>query len=156
GRRAVLRPGQDGGTSRSDSRCRTKLQFPPQPRPREERRCPPNGIGHTPRSRSEKAGRIGKAAIAHLVTSATAYLGRSLGNPARKVVLCGLILLSGVYPLALAWRASERTTLRHALAWTFATWAAWDLAFFLADLLPGRGADLVRYLALCLTSCAAV
>lgn len=71
-------------------------------------------------------------------------------------MICGLILLTAGFPLALAWRANRHTTLRHALAWTFAAWATWGLALLLTDLRPGGAADLARYIALCLTGCAAV
>jgi len=71
-------------------------------------------------------------------------------------MICGLILASGIYPLAIAWRANRATTLRHALGWLYAACVAWGLAFLWADLYPGNAANLVRYVAPCLTSCAAV
>jgi hypothetical protein len=60
-----------------------------------------------------------------------------------------LIFLSSLWPLAQAWRANRHTTLRYALAWLAAAWLAWG-ALTLVD----TGG--VRYLALCLTGCAAV
>ena len=63
----------------------------------------------------------------------------------------GLLLLTGFYPLWRAWRASRRTTLRHAIAWTAAAWAAWVAAAGF-----GPDAGLARYVALALTGCAAV
>src|SRR6516225_8638116 len=71
-------------------------------------------------------------------------------------MICGLILASGAYPLAIAWRANRATTLRHALVWACAAGVAWVLAFFLADYYSDNAARLARYVALCLTSCAAV
>ncbi len=62
-----------------------------------------------------------------------------------------LLLLTGFYPLWRAWRANRRTTLRHAIGWSTATWAAWVGAAGL-----GPDAALVRYLALALTGCAGV
>jgi hypothetical protein len=62
-----------------------------------------------------------------------------------------LLLVTGFYPLARAWRAARGTTLRHAVAWTAAAWLAWVGA-------AGAGADagLERYLALCATGSAGV
>jgi len=71
-------------------------------------------------------------------------------------MICGLILLTGVYPLALAWRANRQTTLVHALGWATAAWLAWLPALLLTDLRPGTAAALVRYAAVCLTGCAGV
>jgi hypothetical protein len=66
--------------------------------------------------------------------------------------VCGLILLSGLYPLWRAWRASRQTPLRHALLWALAAWAAW-----LPVVAIGTPAGtLTRYLALSLTGCAGV
>ncbi len=63
----------------------------------------------------------------------------------------GLLLLTGFYPLWRAWRANRWTTLRHAIAWTAAAWAAWVGAAAL-----GPDAGLARYLALALSGCAGV
>lgn len=71
-------------------------------------------------------------------------------------MICGLILASGVYPLAIAWWANRANTLRHALGWLYAAWGTWGLALFWTDLHPGDAANLIRYIASCLTSCAAV
>jgi hypothetical protein len=71
-------------------------------------------------------------------------------------MISGFIMLTAAYPLALAWRASRLTTLRHALAWAWLAWAAWEVALLLTDLLPGDASRVARYLALCLTGCAAV
>jgi hypothetical protein len=67
-------------------------------------------------------------------------------------VLWGVVLLVGYYPLALAWRASARTTLRHALGWALGAWGAWALALSAG----GNFGDAGRYAALCLTGCAGV
>jgi hypothetical protein len=64
--------------------------------------------------------------------------------------LCGLLLLSGSYPLYRAWRGLAGTTLRHALAWAALAWLAWCLAW-----LTGGGREL-RYLGACLTGCAGI
>ena len=62
-----------------------------------------------------------------------------------------LLLLTGFCPLWRAWRANRRTTLRPAIVWAAAAWAAWVGAAGL-----GPDADLARYLALVLTGCAGV
>ncbi len=71
--------------------------------------------------------------------------------------LYGLIFLSGLYPLWLAWRGNRRTTLLQAINWSAAAWVAWLGVLLLSGPLaePGRR-DLARYLALCLTGCAGV
>jgi hypothetical protein len=66
--------------------------------------------------------------------------------------VCGLVLLSGLYPWWRAWRANQETTLRPALLWGLAGWAAW-LGVVTTAGLDGR---LIRYLALSLTGCAGV
>ena len=71
-------------------------------------------------------------------------------------MICGLILASGAYPLTIAWRANRTTTLRHALVWACIAWVTWVLAFFLAEFYSENVGRLARYVALCLTSCAAV
>jgi hypothetical protein len=65
--------------------------------------------------------------------------------------VCGLILLSGLYPFWRAWRANRQTTLRPALLWALAAWAAW-----LGVVATDADGGLIRYLALCLTGCAGV
>jgi hypothetical protein len=70
--------------------------------------------------------------------------------------LWGLILLSGLYPLARAWRANRRTPLKHAAGWALAAWAAWVAAAAVAVAWPGADGGLAVYLALCLTACAGV
>src|SRR5437764_1451598 len=66
--------------------------------------------------------------------------------------VCGLILLTGAYPLWQVWRVNRRTTLVQAVYWTVFAWAAWvgTLAW------PGSGTPSLRYLALSLTGCAGV
>jgi hypothetical protein len=117
---------------------------------------PPNPIGRARGANSEKAGKDEKQAIAQLATSATAYQRDRFRRDAGKTVIYGLILLTGAFPLALAWRASRRSTLRHALAWAWAAWLAWVTALSLSDLRPGNHAGAARYIALCLTGCAGV
>ena len=69
----------------------------------------------------------------------------------------GLIFLSGIYPLGLAWRGNRRTTLLQAINWAAAAWTAWLGTVLLSgpEAEPWRR-DLARYLALCLTGCAGV
>lgn len=69
------------------------------------------------------------------------------------MVLAWLILLTGLWPLGLAWRASRRTSLFHAMHWGAAAWLSWCAAF--GPGLQGQHSGLV-YLALCLTGCAGV
>jgi hypothetical protein len=71
-------------------------------------------------------------------------------------MICMLGVLTAAFPLALAWQANRHTTLRHALAWAWAAWVTWAVGLVWTELGPGNTADLVRYLALGLTGCAAV
>lgn len=66
-----------------------------------------------------------------------------------------LVLLSGAYPLFLAWIANRRTTLIHPLSWAIAAWTVWVLALLLS-IMDSATAILARYAALCLTGCAGV
>jgi hypothetical protein len=69
--------------------------------------------------------------------------------------LCGGLLLTDIWPLAVAWRSGRDTALRHALLWTMAAWAGWVACA--AWGVPGGGAgDVGTYAALCLTGCAGV
>ncbi len=66
-----------------------------------------------------------------------------------------LLILVGLIPLGLAWRANRATSLAHALTWSVIAWLSWAVAFLLDDpaqtaLAPGR------FCALALTSCAGV
>lgn len=65
-------------------------------------------------------------------------------------MLTVVILVSGLYPLGRAFWQTRGSTLRHALAWATAAWAAWCAAA-----LSGGGPEL-RYLALVLTACTGV
>lgn len=67
--------------------------------------------------------------------------------------LCGLLLLTGGYPLAWAWRANRRTSLWHALNWAWAAWAAWGMAWLMDSGSAGRA---LTYLALSMTGCVGV
>jgi hypothetical protein len=71
-------------------------------------------------------------------------------------MICGILLLTSIYPLAVAWRTNAGTTLRSALCWAFAAWATWGIALFVGDLRPGGTEKIFRYAALCVTGCAAV
>jgi hypothetical protein len=66
------------------------------------------------------------------------------------------LLLTGFYPVHHAWKANQKTTLHHAVAWACIAWAAWCLAAALNAASPGAVESLWRYFALCLTGCAAV
>jgi hypothetical protein len=71
-------------------------------------------------------------------------------------VLACVVLLSGLYPMGRAWIANRSTSLAHAVGWAVAAWGAW-VAALLAELKwPPPEALTLRYLALCLTGCAAV
>jgi hypothetical protein len=72
------------------------------------------------------------------------------------VVLSWLILLSGAYPLLLAWNANRRTALLQAVYWAAAAWAVWGVTMLRLAVPPQEGAAPLRYLALCLTGCAFV
>jgi hypothetical protein len=71
-------------------------------------------------------------------------------------ILCGLILLTGTYPLWRAWRANRRTSLVYALLWAAAAWVAWTTAVWVAALGDWGQTETARYVAFCLTGCAAV
>ena len=60
-----------------------------------------------------------------------------------------ILLLGAAWPLWNAWHATAATTLRHALVWAAAAWAAWLLAL-------ATRADVATYLALSLSGCAGV
>ncbi|MCC6418859.1 MAG: hypothetical protein IT429_11545 [Gemmataceae bacterium] len=71
--------------------------------------------------------------------------------------ICGLLLLSGLYPLWRAWDANRPTTLLQAVNWSAAAWLAWVGTAVLATVGPGSTRlETARYLALCLTGCAGV
>jgi hypothetical protein len=57
--------------------------------------------------------------------------------------------LCGFFPLIVAWRAAQGSTIRHPLAWAFAAWAAWCLAGW-------YDGPRTHWLALSLTACAGV
>jgi hypothetical protein len=61
----------------------------------------------------------------------------------------GLALLGGFYPLWRAWSAGRGSTIRHALAWASAAWAAWGVAAWANE-------AFLHWLALSLTACAGV
>ncbi|HEY7427603.1 MAG TPA: hypothetical protein VH682_25455 [Gemmataceae bacterium] len=71
-------------------------------------------------------------------------------------LLAGLLLLTGVYPLAQALRANRHTTLWQPLLWALLAWAAWTGAAWNRVLCPGENEQLACYGALCLTGCAGV
>jgi hypothetical protein len=70
-------------------------------------------------------------------------------------VICGILLLSGAYPLWKAWRANRATSLRDALGWACLAWLAW-VGTLVALAGAASGAAVARYLSLCLTDCAVV
>jgi hypothetical protein len=63
------------------------------------------------------------------------------------------VYLTGVYPLAIAWWSSRRSTLVHALSWTTAAWLGWSLLVCSSDIWHAAAA---RYFAICLTACAGI
>lgn len=67
----------------------------------------------------------------------------------------GLILFSAVLVLHRAWRANRWTSLRQAVTWGVGAWGAWSLAAC-AEYGRGERVPELRYVALCLTGCAAV
>jgi hypothetical protein len=72
-------------------------------------------------------------------------------------ILSFLLLLSGAYPLWLAWQANRLTSLRSAVGWTVLAWAAWGGVMVLgarSGPVPGLGS--ARLVALSLTGCAGV
>src|SRR5262245_38974621 len=69
---------------------------------------------------------------------------------------CGLVLLTGGGPLWRAWLANRRTTLRQAVLWAAAAWAAWGLVFLGPALMADFDPALGRHAALALTGCAGV
>src|SRR5437870_3205754 len=71
-------------------------------------------------------------------------------------VFFSLIWLTGIGPLLLAWRANRRASLVHAIGWSIASWFAWLVLLAADDPLSGTGIDPARYLALCVTGCAAI
>ncbi|OAI42275.1 hypothetical protein AYO40_00080 [Planctomycetaceae bacterium SCGC AG-212-D15] len=71
-------------------------------------------------------------------------------------VVVSLIHVTGLYPLVRAWRANRRTTLFQAIHWATAAWLAWGFAFAAESALSDYSLGLIRYLALCLTTCAGV
>jgi hypothetical protein len=70
-------------------------------------------------------------------------------------VLAVPLLLSGSYPLAMAWRANRESSLKHTLAWSFVAWGAWLLAF-LAACVGQDHTPVAPFVALCMTCCAIV
>jgi hypothetical protein len=71
-------------------------------------------------------------------------------------ILCGLILLTGAYPFWRAWQANRRTSLVYAVLWAAAAWAAWTASLWVAALRDWGETATIRYVAFCLTGCAAV
>jgi len=71
-----------------------------------------------------------------------------------RMVLLALVV-AGLLPLSLAWRANRRTSLAHALLWANAAWLWWGVAFLVGDI-DQAGMDAGRYCALCMTGCAGV
>jgi hypothetical protein len=69
---------------------------------------------------------------------------------------CLVVLLSGAWPLVLAWRANRSRTLHQAVGWAWAAWAAWVLVLTREAALGEPAGPLPVYLALCLTGAAGV
>jgi hypothetical protein len=73
--------------------------------------------------------------------------------PMRMALLA--LMVAGLLPLGLAWRANRGTSLTHALGWAIVSWLGWGLAVFFGDIDQG-GMEPARYCALCLTGCAGI
>jgi hypothetical protein len=65
------------------------------------------------------------------------------------------LVVAGLLPLVLAWRANRGNSLSNALSWLIAAWLGWALAFLLGDIDHG-GIEASRYCALGLTGCAGI
>jgi hypothetical protein len=65
------------------------------------------------------------------------------------------VIVAGLMPLLLAWRAQRATSLAHALLWACVAWLSWALALLLDDADRPAMAP-ARYCALCLTGCAGI
>jgi hypothetical protein len=72
------------------------------------------------------------------------------------LTVCGLLFLSGAYPLGCAWRANRQTSLAHAVAWAWAAWLLWGCVPLVAALDGGTAVNAVRYVAVGVTGCAGV
>ncbi len=72
------------------------------------------------------------------------------------LTLAWVLLMLGAYPLWRAWQGCQRTSLAHALHWTVVAWSAWTAMLLSEEFYPVAGLKTVRYLAVCLTACAAV
>ncbi len=66
-----------------------------------------------------------------------------------------ILLVLGLIPLGLCWRANCHTTLVHALNWGVTAWLGWGAAVIQGPRMELE-ADVAGYLALCLTGCAGV
>lgn len=71
-------------------------------------------------------------------------------------LLAGLLLLTGVVPLAQALRANRHTTLRQPLLWAGIAWAVWTGSAWSHVLWPRQDVRLGHYVGFCLTGCAGV
>ena len=71
-------------------------------------------------------------------------------------IVCWLILMTGAYPLWLAWLANRRSSLIQTVHWLIVAWAAWEVALVMQRSPGSPGATAGCYLALCLTGCAAI
>lgn len=71
-------------------------------------------------------------------------------------VVWGLLLSTGVYPLARAFRANRATTLRQPQLWSLLAWTAWMGVAWSPVLRIEPDVRLEIYFALCLTGCAGV
>src|SRR5262245_48548375 len=69
--------------------------------------------------------------------------------------LAFFIMLSGVVPLAVAWRRLRGTSLTHAMAWVVAAWLAWAALLGAAAWSPSP-LRAGRHAGLCLIVCAGV
>jgi hypothetical protein len=66
-----------------------------------------------------------------------------------------VVLLGGLVPVVVAWRANRRTSLMHAVVWAVVAWLAWTATAW-AEAVSGKRLPIPRYLELTLTGCAGV
>jgi hypothetical protein len=71
-------------------------------------------------------------------------------------VLFLIVLLTAVVPLGRAWLGNRRTSLLQAVHWAMLAWIAWVWTTAFAEADESMKLEPGRYLALCLTGCAAV
>jgi hypothetical protein len=71
-------------------------------------------------------------------------------------LVAAVLLVLAFFPLGVALRANQRTSLRQALLWTLGAWMAWTSVAWAHVWQPGHEYLALTYGALCLTGCAGV